>query len=134
MKKTSVGISSVLSSPDSISGLSYQKAALSISTRSRTTSQSSFARPRRWAFPPAEPHDPAAGPPDVPEQQLDHGRRPDDLDALRVLRPSDGVDEGPRLFRPRALAERACDLEEVLRRAAARTRDELRRVAGVVAP
>ena len=48
-KKTSVGISSVFSSPDSISGLSYQNAAVSISTRSRTTSQSSFASPSRFA-------------------------------------------------------------------------------------
>ena len=46
-KKISVGISSVFSSPDSISGLSYQKAADSISTTSRTTSQSSFASARR---------------------------------------------------------------------------------------
>ena len=49
-KKTSVGISSVFSSPDSISGESCQKAADSISTRSRTTSQSSFASASRWAF------------------------------------------------------------------------------------
>ena len=54
-KKTSVGISSVFSSPDSISGLSYQKDAVSISTRSRTTSQSSFASARRFARPFADP-------------------------------------------------------------------------------
>ena len=54
-KKTSVGISRVTSSPDSISGLSYQKDADSISTRSRTTSQSSCARPSRWALPFALP-------------------------------------------------------------------------------
>jgi hypothetical protein len=49
-KKISVPISSVFSSPDSISGLSYQKAADSISARSRTTSQSSLASARRWSF------------------------------------------------------------------------------------
>jgi hypothetical protein len=54
-KKTSVGISSVFSSPDSISGLSYQKEAVSISTRSRTTSQSSFESASRFALPFAEP-------------------------------------------------------------------------------
>ena len=54
-KKTSVGISSVFSSPLSISGESYQNAAVSTSTRSRTTSQSSFASPSRCSFPFAEP-------------------------------------------------------------------------------
>ncbi len=50
-KKISVGISSGFSSPDSTSGLSYQNDADSISTTSRTTSQSSLARPSRCAFP-----------------------------------------------------------------------------------
>ena len=40
-------MSAVASSPVSISGPSSQKVALSISTRSRTTSQSSSARARR---------------------------------------------------------------------------------------
>ena len=48
-KKTSVGICSVTSSPVSISGPSYQNAALSISVKSRTTSQSSFAIASRWS-------------------------------------------------------------------------------------
>ena len=43
MKKTSVPISSVFSSPVSISGESYQNDALSISWKSRTTSHSSCA-------------------------------------------------------------------------------------------
>ncbi len=42
-KKTSVAMSSVRVSPDSISGLSYQNAADSISFVSRTTSQSRLA-------------------------------------------------------------------------------------------
>ena len=46
-KNTSVPMSAVASSPVSISGPSSQKVALSISTRSRTTSQSSLARARR---------------------------------------------------------------------------------------
>ena len=51
MKKTSVAISSGVSSPDSISGPSYQKEADSISTRSRTTSHSSRESPSRCALP-----------------------------------------------------------------------------------
>src|SRR4051812_23641303 len=47
IRKTSVLMSVVLSSPRSTSGESYQKLAVSISTRSRTTSQSSCARARR---------------------------------------------------------------------------------------
>ena len=46
IRKTSVAMSAVATSPLSISGASYQKAAVSISTRSRTTSQS---RPRSAA-------------------------------------------------------------------------------------
>ena len=54
-KKTSVAISCVRSSPVSISGASYQKEAVSISQKSRTTSQSSSARARRWSLPLADP-------------------------------------------------------------------------------
>ena len=43
IRKTSVGISVVRSSPVSISGASYQNEALSISWKSRTTSHSSCA-------------------------------------------------------------------------------------------
>ena len=57
-KNTSVAMSSVASSPDSISGASYQKLADSISTRSRTTSQSSLAMARRWS---RQLDDPTAG-------------------------------------------------------------------------
>ncbi|NKV51445.1 hypothetical protein GS988_15085 [Rhodococcus hoagii] len=46
-KKTSVPMSSVRISPVSISGPSFQNVALSIIARSRTTSQSRFARPAR---------------------------------------------------------------------------------------
>ena len=47
-KKTSVPMFSVTSSPDSISGESFQNEAVSISYRSRTTSQSSLASALRW--------------------------------------------------------------------------------------
>ena len=49
-KKTSVPIPSVFSSPVSISGESYQKAAVSISAKSRTTSQSRLARAKRCSL------------------------------------------------------------------------------------
>ena len=57
-KKTSVPISSVFSSPVSISGPSFQNDADSISTRSRTTSHFSFAIARRCSF---ECEEPTAG-------------------------------------------------------------------------
>jgi hypothetical protein len=57
-RNTSVAMSSVRSSPDSISGASRQKLADSISTRSRTTSQSSLAMARRCS---RELADPTAG-------------------------------------------------------------------------
>ena len=47
IRKTSVAISSVFSSPDSTSGASFQKVAVSISARSRTTSHFSDASARR---------------------------------------------------------------------------------------
>ena len=46
-KKTSVAMSAGATSPVSISGASCQKAAVSISTRSRTTSQSRLRRAAR---------------------------------------------------------------------------------------
>ena len=54
-KNTSVPIASVESSPDSISGPSFHQVALSISVKSRTTSQSRFAMPSRCIFALAEP-------------------------------------------------------------------------------
>ena len=55
MKNTSVPMSSVRTSPESISGESCQKAAVSISWKSRTTSQSSFDSAIRWSFVLADP-------------------------------------------------------------------------------
>ncbi len=54
-KNTSVPMSSVISSPVSISGPSFQNVADSISEKSRTTSQSSLAMPSRCSFPLADP-------------------------------------------------------------------------------
>ena len=54
-RKTSVPISLVTSSPVSISGPSFQKLAVSISEKSRTTSHFSFAIASRCSFPFEEP-------------------------------------------------------------------------------
>ena len=54
-KKTSVPMSSVRSSPVSISGPSFQNVAVSIIEKSRTTSQSRLAMPSRCILPLAEP-------------------------------------------------------------------------------
>ena len=48
IRKTSVPMSSVRSSPDATSGASFQNDAVSISARSRTTSHRRFASARRW--------------------------------------------------------------------------------------
>ena len=54
-KKTSVPMSSVRISPVSISGPCFHQVALSIRTKSRTTSQSRFAMPSRCILALAEP-------------------------------------------------------------------------------
>ena len=54
-KNTSVPMSSVRSSPVSISGPSFHQVALSISWKSRTTSQSRLAMPSRCILAFAEP-------------------------------------------------------------------------------
>ena len=54
-KNTSVPMSSVRSSPVSISGPSFHQVALSISEKSRTTSQSSLAMASRCIRPLDEP-------------------------------------------------------------------------------
>src|SRR5581483_1788632 len=60
-------------------------------------------------------------------------RRADDLDAHGVLRPADRVGECAGAFGSRVPTERLRDVEEVADAAAARLRDELRRVAGEMA-
>ncbi len=52
----------------------------------------------------AQRHDAAAGPPDIAEQALDDGGRPDDLHADGVMRPPDRVAERPGPLPPRILA------------------------------
>ena len=56
-----------------------------------------------------------------------------DLDADRVLRPADRVDERAGALATRVVAELLRDQQELLDGAAARVGDELRRVARVVA-
>ncbi len=54
-RNTSVRHSPGTISPVATSGPSFQNVALSVSNRSRTTSQSRLASPRRWALPDADP-------------------------------------------------------------------------------
>src|SRR5579871_984284 len=75
---------------------------------------------------------PPPGRPHVPEQLLDDAGGADRLDAGRVLRPADGVDERAGALPAGVLRERLRHLDEVVDRAAARLRDELRRVPRVV--
>ena len=55
MKKTSVWMSSVFSSPEAISGPSFQNVADSIMWKSRTTSHLRWLIASRWRRPFAEP-------------------------------------------------------------------------------
>ncbi len=57
-----------------------------------------------------------------------------DLDAHRVLRPADRVDERAGALATRAIAQRLGDVQELLDAAATCVGDELRRVARVVTP
>ena len=79
-----------------------------------------------------ESDDSASGPADVPEQELDDRGGADVLDADRVLRPADRVDDRARPLASGVLTQRLGDLEELLLRAAADLRDHLRRVAAEV--
>ena len=64
---------------------------------------------------PAQRHDPAARPPDVPEQELDDRRGPDVLHPVGVLGPADRVGEGGGLLPARVVANLlAHPQEEVL--------------------
>ncbi len=46
----------------------------------------------------AQGHNAAAGTTDIAEQQLDHGGGANNLHALRLLRPADGVADGRCAF------------------------------------
>ena len=76
--------------------------------------------------------DAAARPSHVPEQLLDDRRGADVLHAHGVLGPADGVAERTGLLASRVLRDRLAVVDELLGRATARLRDELRRVALVV--
>src|SRR6185312_15625226 len=81
----------------------------------------------------AQRHDPAAGPPDVAEQELNDRGGADVLHADRVLRPTDGVAEGAGAIAPRVVAQRLGDAQKQVAWAAGDALDQLRRVARVVA-
>src|ERR1043165_7074816 len=72
---------------------------------------------------------PPPGRPDVAEEELQDRRGADDLHAGGVLRPADGVADRGGLVAARGAGEDIGDFEEALARDAARTLDELRRVA-----
>src|SRR5262249_31579898 len=74
----------------------------------------------------------AARPADVPEQELDDRRRPDVLDADRVLCPADRVDERRGALAAGVPAKRLGHAHEVLGRAAADLGDDLGRVPAIV--
>jgi hypothetical protein len=82
----------------------------------------------------AEGHDAAAGPPDVPEQQLQQRRRADHLDAVGVLGPGDGVAERRRSLRAGVGGQRLGDFQEGLLWAAGDALDHLRCVPREVPP
>src|SRR5918997_1161545 len=79
-----------------------------------------------------ERHDPATGPPYVPEEELQDGCGADDLNALGVLGPADRVAQRRRLLGRRVLADGLGDRQERLSRGAADLLDHLRRVLGEV--
>src|SRR5699024_2949642 len=81
---------------------------------------------------PAQRHDPAAGAPDVAEQQLDDRPRPDVLGAHAVLRPADAVDEVAGAFAGRGGHPGVGDGTELLRRDPGDLGDQLGGVARVV--
>jgi hypothetical protein len=80
----------------------------------------------------AQCDDPAARSPDVAEEQLDDRRGADVLDADRVLCPADRVGERRGSVAARVAAQRLGDGFELCDGAAARLRDDVGRVAGVV--
>src|SRR5918999_46940 len=79
-----------------------------------------------------ERHDPATGPPYVPEEELQDGCGADDLDALGVLGPADRVAQRRRPLGRRVLTDGLGDRQERLSRGAADLLDHLRRVLGEV--
>ncbi len=81
----------------------------------------------------AHRHHPAAGAPDVSEQQLQHARGSDVLHPDGVLCPADGINERGRAIRTRVLGEQLADTRELVCGHAAHLLHHLRRVAGVVA-
>ena len=80
----------------------------------------------------AQGHDPAAGPADVAQQQLEDGRGADVLGPDRVLGPADRVGEAGRPLPARVLAQQLGHLQELVGGDAADLLDQLRGVAAEV--
>jgi hypothetical protein len=78
---------------------------------------------------PPERHDPAARPADVAEQELDDGGGADVLDADRVLRPAERIDERRGALAAGVRAQGLGHRDDVLGAAAADLGHELRRIA-----
>src|SRR5437660_2431947 len=74
----------------------------------------------------------SARPPDVAQQELQDGGRPDHLHPGRVLRPADRITDGAGALRPGVIHERLRHLEERLARRATYLFDQFRRIALVV--
>src|SRR5262249_30356745 len=70
----------------------------------------------------------SAGAPNVAQQQLQNGRRTDDLDAFRMLRPAHRITDGAGFFRTRCRRERFGGFQENILRDAAEALYHLRRV------
>ncbi len=77
---------------------------------------------------------PAAGLPDITEQQLHHRCAADHLGALGVLRPPERVHDGHRAIGCRSLGDHLADPEEVLHRCARDVAHHFGGVACVMLP
>ena len=74
---------------------------------------------------------PAASPPDVAQQQLQHRRRVDELHRVAVMRPAERVKDSAGLLRGARRGDEVGHLHELVGAAAANLRDLRRRVARV---
>ena len=84
---------------------------------------------------PAQRVDSAPRPSHIPEQELQHRRRSNDLRAKRMLRPSDGVNNRPRLLHIAVFANRGIELgglEELFLGDPSDALDHLRRIPRIV--
>src|SRR6266566_4007898 len=71
----------------------------------------------------------SARPANIAQQQLQNGRRADDLHAFRMLGPPHCVADRSRLLRTRRRSERLCSFQKYVLRYTAEALDHFRRVA-----